>query len=96
MAPTLALRAALPPEGAPAALGRPGGGRFLYLASQSPRRRQLLEQLGVKHELLLPDADEDTESLEAVLPGEAPAVYVKRVTRLKLDAAGALSPSASS
>jgi septum formation protein len=60
---------------------------FIYLASQSPRRRQLLEQLGVQHELLLPDADEDSESLEAVLPGEAPAPYVKRVTRLKLDAA---------
>jgi septum formation protein len=60
---------------------------FIYLASQSPRRRQLLEQLGVRHELLLPDADEDSESLEAVLPGEAPAAYVKRVTRLKLDAA---------
>jgi septum formation protein len=60
---------------------------FLYLASQSPRRRQLLEQLGVKHELLLPDRDEDTESLEAVLPGEAPARYVRRVTGLKLDAA---------
>jgi septum formation protein len=26
---------------------------FIYLASQSPRRRQLLEQIGVKHELLL-------------------------------------------
>jgi septum formation protein len=88
VAPTLALRAALPPEGAPAALGRPGGGRFLYLASQSPRRQQLLEQLGVRHELLLPDAGEDTEALEAVLPGEAPAAYVRRVTRLKLDAAG--------
>jgi septum formation protein len=60
---------------------------FIYLASQSPRRRQLLEQLGVKHELLLPDDGEDSESLEAVLPGEAPATYVKRVTRLKLDAA---------
>jgi septum formation protein len=60
---------------------------FIYLASQSPRRRQLLEQLGIKHELLLPDDGEDTESLEAVLPGEAPARYVKRVTRLKLDAA---------
>jgi septum formation protein len=60
---------------------------FVYLASQSPRRRQLLEQLGVKHELLLPDDGEDTESLEAVLPGEAPARYVKRVTGLKLDAA---------
>jgi septum formation protein len=60
---------------------------FIYLASQSPRRRQLLELLGVKHELLLPDADEDTESLEVVLPGEAPAAYVRRVTHLKLDAA---------
>ena len=60
---------------------------FIYLASQSPRRRQLLEQLGVRHELLLPDRDEDAESLEAVLPGEAPAAYVQRVTGLKLDAA---------
>jgi len=60
---------------------------FIYLASQSPRRRQLLEQLGVRHELLLPDADEDTEALELVLPNEAPAAYVKRVTQLKLDAA---------
>jgi septum formation protein len=60
---------------------------FIYLASQSPRRRQLLEQLGVKHELLLPDHGEDTEAMEAVLPGEAPAPYVLRVTGLKLDAA---------
>ena len=60
---------------------------FIYLASQSPRRRQLLEQLGVRHELLLPDADEDAEAIEAVLPGEAPATYVQRVTQLKLDAA---------
>lgn len=60
---------------------------FVYLASQSPRRRQLLEQLGVRYELLLPDAHEDTEAIEAVLPGEAPARYVRRVTGLKLDAA---------
>ena len=59
----------------------------MYLASQSPRRRQLLEQLGVRHQLLLPDPGEDTESLEEVLPGEAPARYVRRVTALKLDAA---------
>ena len=64
-----------------------GSEPFIYLASQSPRRRQLLEQLGVRHELLLPDADEDTESIENVLPGEAPAPYVRRVTALKLDAA---------
>ena len=60
---------------------------FVYLASQSPRRRQLLEQLGVRYELLLPDAQEDSEALEAVRPGEAPAAYVRRVTGLKLDAA---------
>jgi len=61
--------------------------KFIYLASQSPRRRQLLEQLGISYELLLPDAKEDAESLEAVLPNEAPLAYVKRVTDLKLDAA---------
>ena len=60
---------------------------FIYLASQSPRRRQLLEQLGIRHELLLPDAHEDSEGIEAVLPGEAPTSYVQRVTQLKLDAA---------
>lgn len=60
---------------------------FIYLASQSPRRRQLLDQLGVRHELLLPDADEDAEALEDVLPGEAPRDYVQRVTALKLKAA---------
>jgi septum formation protein len=60
---------------------------LLYLASQSPRRRQLLAQIGVTPELLLPDADEDAESLEAVLPGELPAAYVQRVTALKLRAA---------
>lgn len=68
-------------------LGRPGGHRFIYLASQSPRRRQLLEQLGVRHTLLLPDPHEDTEALEEPLHGEAPAAYVQRVTRLKLEAA---------
>ena len=60
---------------------------FIYLASMSPRRRQLLEQLGVRYELLLPGPDEDAESIEAVLPNEAPARYVRRVTALKLDAA---------
>jgi septum formation protein len=60
---------------------------FVYLASQSPRRRQLLEQLGVRYELLLPDNNDDAEALEAVFKNEAPAAYVKRVTHLKLDAA---------
>ena len=63
------------------------GPPMVYLASQSPRRSQLLEQLGVRHTLLLPSTDEDAEALEVVLPGEAPADYVQRVTRLKLEAA---------
>ena len=64
---------------------------FIYLASQSPRRSQLLTQLGVRHELLLPNAaddeTEDAEALEAVQSGESPSAYVQRVTGLKLDAA---------
>ena len=60
---------------------------FVYLASQSPRRKQLLEQIGVRYELLLATPDEDVESLERVIPGEAPLTYVKRVTQLKLEAA---------
>ena len=64
--------------------GAPG---FIYLASQSPRRRQLLAQIGVHFELLLPRVDEDAEALEAGRAGELPAVYVERVTRAKLHAA---------
>ncbi len=60
---------------------------FVYLASQSPRRAQLLGQLGVRHELLLATPDEDAEALEIVQPGETPTAYVQRVTALKLDAA---------
>ena len=64
---------------------------FVYLASQSPRRSQLLEQLGVPHQLLVANTDgdlgEDAEAIEAVHGQEAPAAYVQRVTALKLDAA---------
>lgn len=61
--------------------------KLLYLASQSPRRRQLLTQIGVRHELLLPGADEDGEALEQGIAGEAAAAYVERVTLAKLAAA---------
>jgi septum formation protein len=60
---------------------------FVWLASQSPRRAQLLQQIGVDFRLLPPDADEDAEALEAERPGELPAAYVQRVTRAKLRAA---------
>ncbi len=65
---------------------------FIYLASQSPRRRQLLDQLGVRHQLLVPEPGEEAdaaEALEAVQPCELPADYVQRVTALKLQAARA-------
>ena len=60
---------------------------FIYLASQSPRRAQLLEQLGVAHRPLLAGADEDAEALEAERAGELPRDYVQRVTLAKLAAA---------
>ena len=64
---------------------------YIYLASQSPRRSQLLDQIGVLHQILVADAAEnaieDAESLEIALKNEAPKAYVMRVTGLKLDAA---------
>jgi len=60
---------------------------FIYLASQSPRRAQLLDLLGVVHRPLLADDDEDAEALEAERAGELPRDYVQRVTHAKLLAA---------
>ncbi|WP_233862739.1 Maf family protein [Paraburkholderia adhaesiva] len=62
---------------------------YIYLASQSPRRQELLQQLGVRFELLLPRPDEDAEALENTLPGESAADYVVRVCAAKADAARA-------
>jgi septum formation protein len=50
---------------------------LLCLASASPRRRELLAQLGVPHVLSVPDID------EAVLAGEPAADYVVRMARAK-------------
>ena len=65
----------------------PAADRFIYLASQSPRRRQLLDQLKVRHELLLPEPHEDAEALEVEQSGESPEDYVQRVTLAKWGAA---------
>ena len=59
----------------------------IYLASQSPRRQELLRQIGVRFTLLLADASEDAEGLEVELPGEAADVYVVRVCAAKAGAA---------
>lgn len=60
---------------------------FIYLASQSPRRQELLTQLGVRFELLLPGSDEDAEAIEVPLPNEKARAYVERVTLAKCAAA---------
>lgn len=60
---------------------------FIYLASQSPRRRDLLKQINVRYESLLPDDEEDSQELESCISGEYPQTYVQRVTRLKLEMA---------
>ena len=62
---------------------------MIYLASRSPRRRELLQQVGVRFEPLLfregNRADPDTD--ESVKPGEDPDAYVRRVAEMKANAA---------
>ncbi|MBQ5947662.1 nucleoside triphosphate pyrophosphatase [Massilia sp. ST3] len=57
----------------------------IYLASKSPRRRELLRQIGVDFELLALRADpaRGVDVSEDVHPGEAPMDYVARVAREK-------------
>ena len=57
----------------------------IYLASRSPRRRDLLAQVGVRFDVLQFRADvrADVEVDEAVLAGESPDDYVVRVARAK-------------
>lgn len=59
----------------------------LLLASQSPRRKALLESAGITTIVLPPAADIDAEALEAPLAHEAPLAYVQRVASLKRDLA---------
>ena len=84
-ASTTATSTAMPtatPTGLPAA-------PFVWLASQSPRRQALLEQIGLRFALLLAGPDEDAEALEAVCVGESPTQYVERVVLAKAQAAQA-------
>ena len=60
---------------------------FIYLASQSPRRQELLKQIGIQFEMLLPAPGEDSESIENPLPQEKARLYVERVTLAKSAAA---------
>ena len=60
----------------------------IYLASRSPRRRELLKQIGIPFEVLLlrdhPGRNVDVD--ESQFPGELPDDYVRRVSRMKADA----------
>jgi septum formation protein len=62
--------------------------RGIYLASRSPRRRELLSQIGVRYHLLLfrnrPESPPDVD--ETFLPNEQPDSYVERVARAKAEA----------
>lgn len=63
--------------------------KFIYLASRSPRRAQLLDQLGVAHRPLPGWGQGATgaEALESALDHELPMDYVQRVAGLKLQSA---------
>jgi len=60
----------------------------IYLASKSPRRRELLRQIGVEFEILmLREAPGLTEAVSEIPhPNEDPEVYVRRVAREKGEA----------
>ena len=59
----------------------------LVLASASPRRRELLTQIGMRFRVVVADVD------EAVLPGEDPETYVLRLARAKaLEVLGRVGP----
>jgi len=53
----------------------------VYLASQSPRRRELLQQIGVRFRVLAADVN------ESPLPRETPEDYVLRIARIKAEVA---------
>jgi septum formation protein len=60
----------------------------VILASQSPRRRELLTLIGIKHEVLPADID------ESLLPGERPAPHAERLARAKAHAIAEREPGA--
>lgn len=59
--------------------------RQIYLASASPRRHELLNQMGIAHEILRVPSPPGED--EPQLPNEAPASYVRRTAREKAERA---------
>ena len=58
---------------------------FIYLASLSPRREELLTQIGVGYQVFVQTSDGAGVVDETPLAGEAPVDYVSRVARAKAD-----------
>ena len=59
----------------------------IYLASRSPRRRELLRQIGVRYEVLLLRESVDREDIdETPLPNESSVAFVERIARTKASA----------
>ncbi len=75
----------MPPEAPPPILPPPG--TRIYLASRSPRRRDLLRQIGVGFEVLSlrEGREREVDVDETPLPGEVPDAYVLRVAAAKAD-----------
>ncbi|TAK70599.1 MAG: septum formation inhibitor Maf [Betaproteobacteria bacterium] len=63
------------------------GQSYFYLASRSPRRRELLNQIGVDHQVLTRriTSERGFDVNEDPLPGEKPRDYVLRVCRDKVE-----------
>lgn len=57
----------------------------IYLASASPRRHEILKQIGAKHRILIVPSPPGED--EPILPGEAPEHYVMRTAIEKSDRA---------
>ena len=68
----------------------------IHLASRSPRRRQLLQQIGVRFDTIVfrqaPRFDPEVD--ETPLAGEKPAAYVERLARAKAHALAEAHPHA--
>lgn len=60
----------------------------IILASSSPRRRELLQQLGLEFDILSPDID------ESVLENESATAYVERLACAKAEAVAVVHPNA--
>ena len=60
----------------------------IILASQSPRRRELLNLIGIPHEVMPANID------ESLLPDESPVAHAERLARTKAEVVAARAPDA--